>query len=422
MWALDQWLEGRLGFVRLKHLQATFLKPIGLNQEVRFTLVSEQNNRVRIDLLKEDEIAVRILFEWSAFESCPADEVSPEFPEQRPPDLLIKDTIPSCHGFLDLYLQPETARRLFPNLTRSFCPVQSAVLLGMTRLVGTKCPGLHSIFSELKLTAINSCDLQKIKYSVSEFDDRYGLVLMAVTAPGLCGTIKAFIRPQPQAQAAFLDLKKLVQDGAFARQRALVVGGSRGLGEVAAKLIAAGGAQVQFTYHRGRTDAQKVVEEILAGGGCASICELDILQPQNDLGGVTPPTHLYYFASPFILGSGKKNFSAELFNTFCNYYVGGFAGIVESMQKLGLRNVFYPSTVFIDEMPSNFLEYALAKSAGEVLCQALGKKYPEMHFHYPRLPKMATDQTASLPPVQNPDPAPIILAALQNFRNSIASK
>jgi hypothetical protein len=291
----------------------------------------------------------------------------------------------------------------------------------MTRLVGVKCPGLHSIFSELKLAAGDTGSLQKIKYAVSEFEDRYGLVLMSVAAPGLSGTIKAFVRPQPQVQTTFLDIKKMISRAAFAGQRALVVGGSRGLGEVAAKLLAAGGAEVQLTYHTGKTDAQNVVDEIIAGGGQASLCGLDVLQPLNEWTGQTTPTHLYYFASPFISGSEKK-FSAVRFNSFCNYYVGGFAGVIETLQKLGLQNVFYPSTVFIDEAPASFVEYALAKSAGEALCRAFSKKFPEMHFYCPRLPKMATDQTVSLQPVQTSDPAPIILAALQSFSDSIASK
>ena len=420
MWALDQWLEGRSESVRLDHLQVVFSKPIGLNQEVRFSLVSEQKNRVRIDLLKGDEVAVRMVFEWSVYKPVSNEAVLPDLPEQHPPHLVNRETIQSCNGFLDLYLQPEIARRLFPNLTRLFCPLQAAILLGMTRLVGAKCPGLHSIFSELKLTASDTGDLHKIRYAVSEFEDRYGLVLMSVAAPGLCGTIKAFIRPPPQAQTAFLDLKKLISNEAFAGQRALVVGGSRGLGEVAAKLLAAGGAEVQLTYRVGKADAQHVVDEIIAGGGRASLCQLDVLQTHDERAGLIAPTHLYYFASPFI-SSSEKNFSSELFKTFCSYYVNGFAGVVESLQKLGLRNVFYPSTVFIDETPSNFVEYAMAKSAGEILCHAFWKKHPGMYFHCSRLPKMATDQTVSLHSVQNPDPAPIILAALHNFSGLIAS-
>jgi len=424
MWALDQWLENCSASVRLRHLQVVFSKPVRLNQEVRFSLVSDQNNRVRIDLLKADEeVAVRVVFEWLVNEPRRVNPVSANLPKQQPPDGLSKEAIRSCSGILDLYLQPEITRRFFPNLARLFCPVQSAVLLGMTRLVGVKCPGLQSIFSELKLTASDTGDLRKIEYAVSEFDDRFGLVLLAVAAPGLRGTIKAFMRPQPQVQTSFRDVKKLVDAGEFSGQRALVVGGSRGLGEVAAKLLAAGGAQVQLTYHLGKADARNVADEILEGGGRAGIGELDILQPQNDgWPGAAAPTHLYYFASPFISASGRKGFSSTQFNNFCNYYVTGFGRVVESLQKFGLQKVFYPSTVFLDEPSSSFAEYALAKSAGEALCQALGRKYPAMFFSHPRLPKLATDQTASLLPTQNPDPAPIILTALQIFRDSIESK
>jgi hypothetical protein len=421
MWALDRWLEGRSESVRLQRLQVVFSKPIGLDQEVRCNLVSEEKNRVRIDLLQQNETVVRLLFEWSSSQSFTIAEVSPTSPLQHPPDFLNQQTIQSCAGFLDLYLEPQIARKLFPNLSRLFCPAQSAILLGMTRLVGVKCPGLHSIFSELKLTASDTGDLEKIKYAVSEFDERYGLVLLDVSAPGVTGTIKAFLRPLPQVQTPFSKLKNLVKQGEFAGQRALIVGGSRGLGEVAAKLLAAGGAEVQLTYRVGVADAQKIVDEIIAGGGRASICELDVLRPQPDWIGLTAPTHLYYFASPFISGSGK-NFSAALFNSFCSYFVSGFAGVVESLQRLGLRNVFYPSTVFIDEMSGNFLEYTLAKRAGESLCLAFGRKYPGMFLSCPRLPKMATDQTASLQPAQNPDPAPIVLEALRNFKDSMGAK
>jgi hypothetical protein len=309
MWALDCWLEGRSESVRLELLQVVFLKPIGLNQEVRFSLVSEQKNRVRIDLLKGDEIAVRIAFEWSVYKPISTEAVFPDLPKQQPPELLNRETIQSCNGFLDLYLRPVNARQLLPNLFRLFCPLQSAILLGMTRLVGVKCPGLNSIFSELKLVASDTGSLQKIKYSVSEFEDRYGLVLMSVTAPGLSGTIKAFVRPQAQIQTTFLDLKKSIKPDAFVGQRALVVGGSRGLGEVAAKILAAGGADVQLTYRVGKRDAQNVVDEIVTGGGQANFCELDVLQPQNKWAGPTAPTHLYYFCQPFHFGFGEKIFT-----------------------------------------------------------------------------------------------------------------
>lgn len=416
LWALDQWVVGHAEPFRLTYLQVAFLNQIGLHEEVCCAVVSEQGDRVRLDIFKGKELSVRIVFVWVPDDPGHAHWVSQELPEQSPPVALSNGELPSCCGILDLSLNPSAARRLVPSLMRHLCPAQAAVLLGMTRLVGVKCPGLHSIFSELKLTASDTGDLNNITYAVSEFDERYGLVMLAVSAPGLVGTIRAFVRPPPQSQSAFLDLKDGVGDTAFAGQRALVVGGSRGLGEVAAKLLAAGGAQVRLTYRLGKTDAQRVVDEILAGGGRASLCELDILQPRLDQIDPDPPTHLYYFASPLISGSDEGRFSGPLFHAFCDYYVTGFAHLVEVLQRRGLRHVFYPSTVFIDEQAEGFLEYTMAKFAGERLCQSFGTKYPEMHFTLPRLPKMATDQTSSMLPGHNPDPSPIMLAALLAMR------
>jgi hypothetical protein len=141
------------------------------------------------------------------------------------------------------------------------------------------------------------------------------------------------------------------------------------------------------------------------------------LEPKSTPPGLETPTHLYYFATPFITASIKKQFSPDLFNSFCNYYVNGFAGTVENLRKAGVQKVFYPSTIFIDELPLNLIEYTVAKMAGEAVCQALGKKYLEMRICSPRLPKMATDQTIGLLPVRNPDPAPIMLKALRDFHS-----
>jgi len=52
----------------------------------------------------------------------------------------------------------------------------------------------------------------------------------------------------------------------FGRFRALVIGGSLGLGEIAAKIIAARGGDVWIPYHEGREDAERVNREISIGG------------------------------------------------------------------------------------------------------------------------------------------------------------
>jgi hypothetical protein len=238
-----------------------------------------------------------------------------------------------------------------------------------------------------------------------------------VIAPGMKGTLETFIRPPPQEQATFADLKRRIAPAEFAGHRALVVGGSRGLGEVTSKLLAAGGAEVRLTYFRGSQDARRVAEEIVAGGGHAQALPFDVVNPRpdlaNDLRGWIP-TQLYYFATPYIAPSARGVFSSRLFRSFCDYYVLGLHTTVQSLRALGpgLQGIFYPSSTFVQELSPNMSEYVAAKAAGETLCDVIQKSIPGLKIYRPRLPKTATDQTASLFPTPKQDPVAALLEHL----------
>ena len=62
-------------------------------------------------------------------------------------------------------------------------------------------------------------------------------------------------------------------------------------------------------------------------------------------------------------------------------------------------------------------EYAAAKKAGELLCGFLQKAHPEVKIYQPRLPRLATDQTVSLLPVENQDPISFLLPHLRKLRD-----
>ena len=327
-------------------------------------------------------------------------------------------------GTLALGLDSAAAAALFPHLTRCLAPRQLAILLGTTRLVGMECPGLRSLYSELSLASCDGQTGNSLNYRVTEYDRRFGMVLMQVAAPGLAGTIKAFVRPEPQAQAGYRKLKELVRCDEFSGQRALVIGGSRGLGEVTAKLLAAGAAAVKLTYHQGAEDAQRVVEEIVSGGGLAESFQYDVLNSGPDfLKGALQnwvPTHLYYFATPFIFCGTAERFSPELFDKFCAYYVRGWLATLTPLRQLGLQNAFYPSSVAIDELPWGMAEYAAAKGAGEMLCRYLEKAERGLVIHRPRFPRLETDQTASILSGSSHDPVPVLLQHLRLFRDGAA--
>jgi len=94
----------------------------------------------------------------------------------------------------------------------------------------------------------------------------------------------------------------LVSKAEFHGVRALVIGGSRGLGEVAAKLVAAGGAHVTITYKSGKADADAVAAEIQKWGGRCEAMAYDVRrEAAPQLAALQqPPTHIYYFATPTI--------------------------------------------------------------------------------------------------------------------------
>jgi hypothetical protein len=329
----------------------------------------------------------------------------------------------AASGDVALYLNDDLAGGLFPNLIRVLPLMQLAALLATTRLVGMVCPGQHSIYSSLDLAFFSdNAGLPTLNYHVTDCNTRLALVSMGVETAGMKGQVKAFLRPKPQRQAAFTDICRQVETEEFSAQRALIVGGSRGLGEVSAKLLAAGGAEIILTYYRGKQDAQRIVEEIASHGAKVDCLPLNVLEPSQGLAGRianrSRPLYLYYFATPYIFGSVKGRFSSQRFATFSAYYVSGFLRTVQAVADptIGLQKVFYPSSTAIEELPLDMGEYATAKMAGELLCDFLQKAHPGLAIHKPRLPRVATDQTVSLLPVSNQEPVVVLLNNLRYMR------
>lgn len=418
LWGLDCYLEDRLEHVEVRLIKTTFTKPIKVGEEVSLSLANDNGGRVSINLKSNGSIVTRIKVELHKSSLRHFDYLEACSPKKLQPRILLDDEIESNSGTLELCLNVEMATKMFPHLIRCISPLQISVILSTTRLVGVICPGMNSLYSELELvsTAINQNT--SMNYEVTNFDRRFGLILMKIIAPEMAGVIKAFRRPIPQKQANYVSLKHQVDSNEFAGQCALIIGGSRGLGEVAAKLLSGGGADVKITYHQGQDDARHIVDDIVSSGGVADSFHFDVLSskidphdtPMNDW----IPTHLYYFATPFIFSGVKGIFSPQLFDRFCDYYVAGF---MNTISEFGVMNIFYPSTVAIDEVPTDMGEYIAAKIASEMLCTFVEKNSRGMKIYKPRFPRMATDQTVSIIPVNNLDPVSIILKELRYFRD-----
>ncbi len=423
LWSLDLHLKSQTQPLELRTVKANFQAGIGVGQTVRCRVTLQDEYRVTIQLEADSTPAAWIEISWCPVRNCRTGTLPKMSPEPEKCRERSLEEVAAASGSVALYLNGDLAGRLFPNLVRVLPPMQLGALLATTRLVGMECPGHHSIFSSLNLAFFSdSGGVATLYYHVSDCNKRLALVSMDVKAPGVKGQLKAFLRPLPQGQAAFTDVCRQVESEEFSAQQALIVGGSRGLGEVTAKLLAAGGAEVILTYYRGEQDAQRIVEEIVAHGAHADCLPLNVLEPSQGLpdriADPSKPLYLYYFATPYIFGAAKGKFSSQRFDTFSKYYVSGFHRTVQTLADptIGLRKVFYPSSAAIEELPMDMAEYAAAKMAGELLCDFLQKAHPGLIIHKPRLPRVATDQTVSLLPVNNQEPVPVLLRNLRYLR------
>lgn len=286
-----------------------------------------------------------------------------------------------------------------------------AALLALTRIVGMRVPGLHSMLSSIDVTVADGDDLV---YAVDSLDERFSKVVLCFGGAAT-GTATAFVRPEPVEPV--VDTAEVVR-GEFAGVRGLVVGGSRGLGAAAVQLLAAGGADVRFTFHRGADEAAAVA----AHAPGAAAFALDVDRVTADLATVVDdgwqPTMLAWFASPPIFVGARGSWSDALHARFHHVYVDAFLTAVDALESPGAGGptaILWPSSEAVDVEVPGMAEYADAKRSGEAACDALLARRPGLHVDRLRFPRLRTDQTASFVPVDADDPVPHVLAALRRL-------
>jgi hypothetical protein len=299
------------------------------------------------------------------------------------------------------------AAAAFPSLTGVLGAERLGTLISTSYLVGMVCPGLHSIYRGLNLAVVPVGAGDGLRFRVRHADEDYRFLRLGVAGGGVAGDIDCNARPAPAAQADMARIAEHVAPGEFAGVNALVVGGSRGLGEVVAKALAVGGARVTLTYAVGITDAARVRDEILAFGGLCDIQRYDVREGAEQLTSLqSVPTAVYYMATPAIFRRAGVAYSDAKFQDFFRFYVTGFSALCQALAKQGGKDiaVFYPSSTAVEDRPANMTEYAMAKAAGELLCADMAKFEKWRRIVVRRLPHLPTDQTATLFEDESEDP------------------
>jgi hypothetical protein len=325
-------------------------------------------------------------------------------------------------GRLAFATAPEAVAALFPAASGWLGERRVAALAATTLMVGMVCPGLHSMYSSLTLEACEEPALRNdgLVFRVIRTDPRFRSVRASVAGGGWAGAVESFARLPPVKQASTRALLGAVAPSEFAGAFAVIVGGSRGLGELTAKLLAAGGAKVVVAYRVGASEAEAVASDIRAAGGACDTLVYDASLPAGpQLAGLdAAPTHAYYFATPSIFKAQSALFARERMNAFLDVYVDGFYDLAQAL-RAGRSDIslFYPSSVYVAERPRGMIEYAMAKAAGETLCAEMNAAWAPAHVTVERLPRLLTDQTAQVTETRLPSPVECLVPAVRETQS-----
>ena len=260
-----------------------------------------------------------------------------------------------------------------------------------------ECPGLHSALVGFDIEFAQVLETPgEIVYRSARFDSRFKFLSLELSG-GVRGRVDCLVRPAPAEQLPMAAMTELVPAGLFDGKHALVVGGSRGIGEVISKGFAAGGGRCTLTYAAGVEDATRVVADInRAQPGIASSMRWDLLGPSPDMAG-RQFTHAFFLASPPIRKGRAGRSDGTLYRRYQRFYVAGLELVLRRFAACAdQESVFvFVSSEYVESAPPGFEEYAAAKREGEVIGLQLGEALG-LTFKVWRPPPLRTDQTAAL--------------------------
>ena len=402
--ALDAWSPPT--GVRVKEVQCIFDQPISVGDEAQFIVAEGDAQGAVLTARVRDVVCTTVTITLATDGPPPAAAAvgAADAPRRRIDRLSapLEDAPGSQAGTVDV-LPPwgEALASHFPNAARVLGAGAVATLGRLSFYVGMVCPGLHSVFSSLRFSPTDlAAPDAELELLLKRYDSRFKLFIVDFDG-ALQGQLRAFLRPPPQPQPGTRELMAYVRAGEFSGTRALVVGGSRGLGEMTAKLLGAGGGEVIVSYAVGEADARRVADDITAAGqAAAGTLHLDLSADRFQTPAIEGPLDaVYYFATPRIFKKKVGLFDTAHFDDFCRFYLRHFVALclwLEARADGRPVTVYLPSTVFVTERPKGMTEYAMAKAAAEVLADELTRGLTNVFVLHTRLPRLATDQTSSI--------------------------
>ncbi len=253
---LDRLFETYADPLELNSMKAVFYYPV-FHGEVVELFCERQSCNVKLELRSRGRTAYQIVFNET---TVPTKRRMPALPCPDVPvcNQLSMERAKSHRSTVDLIWNPVLFVETFINVDRILSDSDCVCLLALTNIVGMKCPGLNSVFVGFNVSFEHDDTIldKSLSYQVSKVDERFSLVAISVKNELCDGSIDAIFRPEAVKQQTFQTIRKFVCADEFKGQNALIVGGSRGIGEITAKLVAAGGGNPVITFYRKRTNQE----------------------------------------------------------------------------------------------------------------------------------------------------------------------
>ena len=412
MWALDSlMLKTKLS---PSSIEVTFSKPIFLGEELNCFYNKKTNQLI---IKKDSLILFEIILKFNSIVYPSSHDLKVRKPLKFPVDRDANDlaTLQSQEFF---YRGDQNlAFKLFPNISNIYCKNICCEIASISEIIGMHAPGLHSLLLSAKINFQISKEVPN--FDIKDLDKRFKLLNIVINNSSLICQISALLRQKPANGPLIIDLKKKVHNSEFKNIRALVIGGSRGLGESTAKIIAAGCGESVITYSSGYSDCNKVSKEINDSGERCSIAKVSMPNDIEVLAELGEFNQVYYFPTPKIFGKRSLDYDEELYANFHEIYVGSFKKLLNHFNKQSIKtSIFYPSTAAIDNPLPELSEYIDAKKAGENLCKE-SDHLKNLSIHISRIPRAKTDQSISLLQAESKNPEQVMLPIIREMLLSI---
>lgn len=323
-----------------------------------------------------------------------------------------KDNIPSSNNIFKkknkyqtnlIEVNKKLIKKEYPALLSLIGKERIISIINLSYFVGMIYPGKNSLLSSTQIQ-INNLDKNKIMFNLNKFDERINLSNILATAPGINATINTFGKnkeiTQPNLKNIKFNYKNKIANHSL--QNALIIGGSRGLGELTAKILSLGKANLTLTYKKNFLKAKSIKKELHKKKANCKIKKIDVLNDVElkKIKNLKNINSIYYFPTPNIINLKKKTFDKNLLNNFSNYFYKIPKKLITMLEKRKKKTIFfYPSSVYLNNKKehNNLREYLYAKIKGETIAK---NNFRYVKFFSVRLPPILTDQNNHFIPIK----------------------